>query len=216
MTKRALYARCRVELTVAVLLCAASFVPEARGLKTPGPHLKVDHSNSVGPGSSDPGLPGRHPGAAAPQSSGSCGPGVFRPRALGGGAERRPAAAPCAACIVLVASPGQSLLIAGPLNGARDTRRDDRRPRRGGRRPRRPSPTAGGRPGLVLTSARRARLAARARPCSIVSPSAFRSAVRALAPRASLDEGVFRLKTQLVDIRSAAPRGPGRHYHNNR
>ena len=62
MTKRSLYARCRVTLTVAGLIWAAPFVPGRLSAQAPEP-------------------------------------------------------APCAACIVLIAAPGQSLLIAGPLNG---------------------------------------------------------------------------------------------------
>jgi hypothetical protein len=62
MTKRSLYARCRVTLTVAGLIWAP-FVPD-----------HVLQGQSAGP-------------------------------------------APWAACIVLVAAPGQSLLVAGPLNG---------------------------------------------------------------------------------------------------
>ena len=66
MTKRSLYARCRVTLTVAGLIWAP-FVP--------------DHVVALVLGAQ----------GAVP--------------------------APCAACIVLVSTPGQSLLVAEPLNG---------------------------------------------------------------------------------------------------
>ena len=110
---------------------------------------------------------------------------------------------PCAACIVLVASPGQSLLIPGPLNGLEILVETTAGPAAVAAATQAVA-DAGGRPGLVLTSADA--------PASLEgSATLHRVAVRVslgganVSVRASLDESVFRLKTQLVEIRSAAP-----------
>ncbi len=174
MTKRSLYARCRVALTVAGLLWAMSFVPEARGLKTPGPPPNEDRSNSVGPGSSDP---GRLPAAQGAEPS------------------------PCAACIVLVAAPGQSLLIAEPLNGIEILVESgvDGPASVPASAAIQAIANAGGRPGLIVPNTDSA--------VSLSNPDVLhRIAVRVTLAGLSVDEAVFRLKTQLVDIRGASPR----------
>ena len=162
MTKRSLYARCRVTLTVAGLIWAApSSLSPVSGPWTDGP-LR-------GPEASDPGR-----------------------------CRRRPEPAPCAACIVLVAAPGQSLLIAAPLNGI-EILVD------GGTAG--PAPVAaamqaiadaGGRPGLLVSAV--------GAPAPLPgAPAPHRVAVRVALGGVAVDEAVFRLKTQLVDVRSAAP-----------
>jgi hypothetical protein len=148
MTKRSLYARCRVTLTVAGLIWAP-FVPDR----------------------------------------------VVEVVLSAQGAEP---AVPCAACIVLVAAPGQSLLVAEPLNGIEILIDSGTGVANSVPAAMQAIADAGGRPGLLVA-------AADAFPPLPNDLPPHRVAVRAALGGASIDEAVFRLKTQLVEIRSAAP-----------
>ena len=148
MTKRSLYARCRVTLTVAGLIWAP-FVP--------------DHVVALVLGAQ----------GAAP--------------------------APCAACIVLVSTPGQSLLVAEPLNGLEILIDGGNAEAAAVLSAMQAIAAAGGRPGLLVP-------AAGAGAPLPDSPAPHRVAVRVALGGATADEAVFRLKTQLVEIRSAAPK----------
>ena len=143
MTKRSLYARCRVTLTVAGLIWAP-FVPD---------HVLQGQS-------ADPG--------------------------------------PCAACIVLVAAPGQSLLVAGPLNGLEILVDTSTAGADSVSSAMQVIAAAGGRPGLLVAAA------SGGVPLPD-SPAPHRVAIRVALGAVTADEAVFRLKTQLVEIRSAAP-----------
>ena len=103
---------------------------------------------------------------------------------------------PCAACIVLTASPGQSLLVAGPLNGLEILIATDS-PADAVAAALQAIATAGGRPGVVVPAG------APVGPWP-ASPRLHRIAVRVPPGGAATDEAVFRLKTQLVEARSAA------------
>ena len=109
------------------------------------------------------------------------------------------ASAPCAACIVLVSTPGQSVLFAGPLNGLEILVDAGPAGVASVSSAMQAIAGAGGRPGLVVP-------ADGASGPLPDNPPPDRVAVRVTLGGMAVDEMVFRLKTQLVDIRSAVPR----------
>jgi hypothetical protein len=104
---------------------------------------------------------------------------------------------PCAACIVLVAAPGQSLLAAGPLNGLEILIDRDGAGAASVSSAMQAIAGAGGRPGLLV------RGIAGGGPLP-GGPAPHRVAVR-VDPGSVSAEAVFRLKTLLVELRGAAP-----------
>jgi len=107
--------------------------------------------------------------------------------------------APCAACIVLVAAPGQSLLAVEPLNGIEILVDSGTTSAASVSAAMHAIADAGGRPGLIVPND--------GAPAPLPGAAApHRVAVRVALGGVDVDETVFRLKTQLVDIRSAAPR----------
>jgi hypothetical protein len=104
---------------------------------------------------------------------------------------------PCAACIVLSASEGQTLLVSEPLNGLEILVPAESPGNAPVAAALAAIADAGGRPGLIVP-------AGAATSGWPASPRVHRVAVRVPSGGAATDEAVFRLKTQLVDVRSAA------------
>ena len=198
MTKRSLYARCRVEFTVAGLLWAASFVPEARGLKTPGPHLKTI---PTWPESQlKPGLTGLARDLPTLWARGLQTPGAW------GGAERRP----CPLCCVY--RPRRRSGTVAAHRRAPERHRDPRRKRQCRSHVRVGSP-AGHRRRRRTTGrdpSERRRAPAAVRSCGAASGCRSRGARRPECGRG----GVSPEDTTGRDSQRGAP-GAGRHYHYN-
>jgi hypothetical protein len=105
--------------------------------------------------------------------------------------------APCAACIVLVALPGQSVLVAAPLNGLEILVDADNAGSAAVSAALQAIADAGGTPGAMGSDAEAL--------TALAGRHTLHRLIVRVDPRAGGDETAFRLKTRLVEMRSAAP-----------